>query len=136
MTLVRSGRVYSASTKADIPANRFHSLVVYEHKTPPAVAINLPTLSYSLLDMMTPTTSLIAAVVIRVAPNLINEIIGQLRDDVPSLRQCSLVSKKWRGESLKWLFAVIAVEITVADPWSYLRWTGEPVPGKDGETTN
>ena len=72
---------------------------------------------------------LIATVAIRVAPNITNEIIGQLRDDTPSLRQCSLVSKAWREGALEWLFAAIVVQITAKNPWSYLQWFEEPTPG-------
>lgn len=74
-------------------------------------------------------SSLTATVAIRVAPNLTDEIIGQLQDDIFSLRQCSLVSKVWRERASKWLFEAIVVEITATDPWSYLRWFEEPTPG-------
>lgn len=77
-------------------------------------------------------SSLIATVAIRVAPNLTNEIIGQLRDDPFSLGQCSLVSKMWRERALKWLFAAIVVRITATDPCSYLRWFEEPMTGTFG----
>lgn len=69
-----------------------------------------------------------ATVVLRVAPNLINAIVDQLRDDPPSLRHCSVVAKRWRERSLKWLFEAIVLQIT-ADPWSYIQWLEEPVPG-------
>lgn len=83
---------------------------------------------------MTLDSSLIATVAIRVAPNLTSEILNQLQDDLFSLKQCSLVSKKWREPALKWLFAAIVVRITATDPWSYLRWFGESMPGavRDG----
>lgn len=74
-------------------------------------------------------SSLIATVAIRVAPNLINEVVGQLRDDTLSLRHCSLVSKTWRERALKWLFTAIVMQITATNPWSYLHWFGEPTPG-------
>jgi len=69
-----------------------------------------------------------AMVVLRIAPNLINAIVDQLRDDTPSLRHCSMVAKRWRDRSLKWLFRAIVLHIT-ADPWSYIQWLGEPTPG-------
>jgi hypothetical protein len=71
---------------------------------------------------------LMAAMVLRVAPNLINAIVDQLRDDIPSLKRCSKVAKLWRARSSKWLFEAIALRIT-ADPWSYTQWLGEPTPG-------
>lgn len=72
---------------------------------------------------------LMATVVIRIAPNLTNEIIDQLQDDPSSLKHCSMVAKSWRDRALKWLFENVVVKITTTDPWSYLRWLGESIPG-------
>jgi len=72
---------------------------------------------------------LMAAIVIRIAPNLTDEIIDQLHDDTSSLRHCSMVSKSWRSRALKWLFEAVVVQITATNPWSYLQWIGEPTPG-------
>ena len=77
---------------------------------------------------MAPKSSLMATVAIRVAPNLTDNIVDQLKDDPPTLRQCSLVSKLWRARALKWLFEAIVVQFA-ADPRSYLRWVEEPMLG-------
>lgn len=69
-----------------------------------------------------------ATLAIRVAPNLTNNIVDQLKDDAPALRQCSLVSKSWRTRALKWLFEVIVVQFA-ANPQLYLRWIEEPLLG-------
>jgi hypothetical protein len=77
---------------------------------------------------MIPEPCLMAAVVLRVAPKIIDAIVDQLRDDPTSLRHCSVVAKGWRKRSLKWLFEAIVIQIT-ADPWSFVQWLGEPTPG-------
>lgn len=80
------------------------------------------------LFLMPPKISLTAAVVIRVAPNLIDNIIDQLKNDTSTLRECSLVSKVWRVKALRWLFEVIVVRFA-ANMWSYMQWTREPIAG-------
>ena len=77
---------------------------------------------------MAPKSRLMATLAIRVAPNLTNNIVDQLKDDPPALRRCSLVSKSWRARALKWLFEVIVVQFA-ANPQFYLRWVDEPLLG-------
>lgn len=68
------------------------------------------------------------AVALHVAPDLTNAIVDQLQDDTPSLRHCSMVARRWRDRSSKWLFEAMVLCIT-ADPWSYVQWLEEPTPG-------
>jgi len=71
---------------------------------------------------------LMAAIVLRMAPNLTNAIVDQLQDDTSSLKHCSMVAKRWRERSLKWLFEAIVLR-SAADPWWYIQWVSEPTQG-------
>ena len=91
----------------------------------------VPVLTPPYHPVMTSKRScLMATVTIRIAPHLTNEIIDQLQDDTLSLRNCSMVAKSWRDRALKWLFEAVVVQVTARDPWSYLRWLGNPTPGR------
>ena len=77
---------------------------------------------------MTLVSCLVAVAVLDAVPNLTNAIIDQLQDDTPSLKHCSMVAKRWRERSLKWLFEAIVLRIA-SDPWWYVQWLGEPTQG-------
>ena len=77
---------------------------------------------------MTLETYLTTVVILHTVPDLTNAIIDQLQDDTSSLKHCSMVAKRWRERSLKWLFEAIVLRIA-SDPWWYVQWLGEPTQG-------
>ena len=56
---------------------------------------------------MHPKSPLLARYSIKYHQELVNWIIDDLRDSIPTLKFCSLVSKSWQPRAQKWLFEVV-----------------------------
>ena len=56
---------------------------------------------------MHPKAPLLARHSIKYHQELVDRIIDDLRDSIPTLKLCSLVSKSWQPRAQKWLFEIV-----------------------------